>query len=160
MPAAGEATIGARLQRLGIELPEAPRPLGQYVAAVQTTGQLVLSGMLPLVEGQLTTAGRLGESVPVEAGRAAAWQAALNALAIAAEAVGLDRLRRVVRATVFMTTSADFASHAAVADGASELFAALFDEGHTRVAAGAMSLPLGATIVLDVTFDLTVEAGP
>jgi enamine deaminase RidA (YjgF/YER057c/UK114 family) len=155
MPANGERTPTARLRELGLVLPERPRPLGRYVPAVQTGSLLVLSGMLPLQDGVPATVGRLGDQVSVEAGQAAARLAALNALAAAAGELGtLDRLRRVVRATVSMATTPEFVAHAAVADGASNLFASIFDEGHTRVALGAYTLPLGATIELDVTFEL------
>ena len=57
-----------------------------------------------------------------------------------------------------MTTTPEFVAHAAVADGASDLFASIFDAGHTRVALGAYSLPLGAAIVLDVIYELRIEA--
>ena len=157
MPASGERTPTLRLRELGLELPEPPRPLGHYQAAVQTGSLLVLSGMLPLREGVITT-GRLGDRVSNDAGRAAARLAALNALAVAQATVGtLDRIRRVVRATVSMATVSDFVAHAAIADGASDLFASLFDEGHTRLALGAYTLPLGATIELEVIFELQGE---
>ena len=123
MRANGERTPTVRLKELGLILPEPPRPLGHYEAAVQTDSWLVLSGMLPVRRGAPAVAGRLG----------------------------------VVRATVSMTTTLDFVSHAAVADGASDLLASIFDEGHTRVVLGAYSLPLGAAILLDVIFELRPE---
>jgi enamine deaminase RidA (YjgF/YER057c/UK114 family) len=158
MPAAGKRTPTARLRDLGLRLPEAPRPLGHYVAAVQTGALLVLSGMLPLRDGVPATVGRIGDSVTIDGGIAGARLAALNALALAEQTLGsLDRIRRVVRATVSMTTTPGFEAHAAVADGASDLFASLFDEGHTRVALGAYTLPLGAAILLDVIFEIRDE---
>jgi len=158
MPAGGKRKVSARLRALGVSLPEAPRPLGRYVAAVEAGQWLVLSGMLPLQHGVPRAVGRIGDSVTLEGGREAARLAALNALSLAESAVGLDRIRRVVRATVSMTTTPEFEAHATVADGASDLFAALFDEGHTRVAIGAYSLPLGAAVLLDVVFELHPEA--
>ena len=158
MRANGERTPTVRLKELGLILPEPPRPLGHYEAAVQTDSWLVLSGMLPVRRGAPAVAGRLGDGMSIDAGRAAARLAALNALAVAEGSLGtLDRIRRVVRATVSMTTTLDFVSHAAVADGASDLLASIFDEGHTRVALGAYSLPLGAAILLDVIFELRAE---
>ena len=76
MPASGERTPTLRLRELGLALPEPPRPLGHYQAAVQTGSLLVLSGMLPLRQGVITT-GRLGDGISNEAGRAAARLAAL-----------------------------------------------------------------------------------
>src|SRR5689334_24876741 len=101
MPADGEAGPTVRLRELGVVLPEPPRPLGHYVAAVQSGSLLVLSGMLPLQHGAPATVGRVGDRVSLDEGRAAARLAALNALAAASAALGsLDRIRRVVRATV------------------------------------------------------------
>ncbi len=158
MPVGNESPVLARLDALGLALPTAPQPLGQYVAAVVSDRQLVLSGMLPLDGGRLSAVGRIGEGVSVEAGRALAERAALNALAVALQTLGrLDRVRGVTRATVFMATAPAFTAHAAVADGASAVFAALFESGHTRVAVGAYTLPMGAPVVLDVTFDLHQE---
>lgn len=139
-------------------LPEPLVPLGHYVAAVHTGALLVVSGMLPLAAGRPLVVGRLGDDVSVEAGRTAARLAALNALAVAERAVGgLHNVRRVVRVAVTMATSPQFTAHAAVADGASELFASLFDEGHTRVATGAYTLPLGAAVIVDVIFEVDQE---
>jgi enamine deaminase RidA (YjgF/YER057c/UK114 family) len=151
MPVGGERLV----------LPEPPVPLGHYVAAVRTGSLLMVSGMLPLEAGRPSVVGRLGDDVSIEAGRAAARLAALNALAVAERTLGgLHHVRRVVRAVVSMTTSPEFTAHAAVADGASELFASLFDEGHTRVAIGAYTLPLGAAILLDVTFEIRTGSEP
>ena len=161
MRESGERRPTARLRELGVILPEPPRPLGHYEAAVQTGSLLVLSGMLPLQHGAPTAVGRLGDRISLDEGRAAARLAALNALATAAAALGsIDRIRRVVRATVLMTTTPEFVAHAAVADGASDLFGSIFDHGHTRVVLGAYSLALGSAVVLDVIFELRVEADP
>jgi enamine deaminase RidA (YjgF/YER057c/UK114 family) len=158
MRASGEKTVATRLRELGLVLPEPPRPLGHYEEAVQTGSLLVLSGMLPLQHGAPTAVGRLGDRISIDEGRAAAHLAALNGLAAAAAALkSVDRIRRVVRATVSMTTTPEFVAHAAVADGASDLFASIFDEGHTRVALGAYSLPLGAAIMLDLIYELRME---
>ena len=95
-------------------LPEPPVPLGHYVAAVRTGSLLMVSGMLPLEAGRPSVVGRLGDDVSIEAGRAAARLAALNALAVAERALGgLHHVRRVVRAVVSMTTSPEFTAHAA-----------------------------------------------
>ena len=158
MRASGEKTVATRLRELGLVLPEPPRPLGHYEAAVQTGSLLVLSGMLPLQHGAPTAVGCLGDRISIDEGRAAAHLAALNGLAAAAAAMkSVDRIRRVVRATVSMTTTPEFVAHAAVADGASDLFASIFGEGHTRVALGAYSLPLGAAIMLDLIYELRME---
>src|ERR1700732_2251636 len=91
-------TAESRLQDLGIQLPAAPTPFGSYVEALQTGNLLFLSGMLPVVDHKPKYIGRLGKELDAEAGRDAAYTAALSALAAAKEHLGsLDRITRVVR---------------------------------------------------------------
>src|SRR4051794_11575808 len=109
----------SRLRELGIELPDAPSPLGAYVETSQEGTLLFLSGMLPLVHGKLPFSGRFGEDLTVAQGRDAAKVAALNALAVVSHhPQGLDRVRGVVRLGVSMVTTPDFVEHVPVADAA------------------------------------------
>src|SRR5580658_967407 len=86
-----------RLQDLGIQLPAPPTPLGSYVETVQTGNLLFFSGMLPIVDRKPKYLGRLGKELDAEAGRAAAYTAALGLLAAAKEHLGsLDKVTRVV----------------------------------------------------------------
>ena len=106
-----------RLQELGIQLPAAPTPFGNYVEATQTGNLLFLTGMLPVVDHKPKYLGRLGKELDVEAGRDAAYTAALSALAAAKEYLGsLDRLARVVRFSIFMATHGDFFDQPKIAD--------------------------------------------
>ena len=147
--------LEARLQELNLVMPNPPKPLGAYVSAVEVGGLLFLSGMLPVKEQRRMWIGRVGTDLTVMEGREAARLAALNGLAVAKAALGsLDRIRRLVRLTVHIATGPDFSEHAAVADGASELLAALFKDGggHTRLALGASSLPAQMPVELELIF--------
>src|SRR5262245_25169636 len=118
--------VSSRLAELRIMLPAPPMPLGTYVESSEAGNLLFLSGTLPVVHGKLAISGRLGENLSVKEGQEAARIAALNALAVANEHLGdLDRLKKLVKLTVLMATSEQFTEHAAVADGASNLFAAI-----------------------------------
>lgn len=64
-------TAEARLAQLGIQLPDAPTPLGAYVPAVQTGNLLYLSGMLAIAGHKATQTGVVGRNLDVTAGRAA-----------------------------------------------------------------------------------------
>jgi enamine deaminase RidA (YjgF/YER057c/UK114 family) len=76
---------------------------------VQTGNLLFFSGMLLVVDHKPTYLGRLGKEFDAEAGRDAAYTAALNVLAAAQEHLGsLDRVTRVVRLGVFIATAGDF----------------------------------------------------
>jgi enamine deaminase RidA (YjgF/YER057c/UK114 family) len=151
------AKPGARLRELGLALPNAPTPLGAYVEASQAGSLLFLSGILPVVNGKLTISGRLGENLSVEQGREAARTAALNALAVAQQHLGdLDRVKKLVKLSVVLATTEQFVEHAAVADGASNLFVQLFgiENGHARIVSGVQSLPIGTPVVVEVIFEI------
>src|SRR5215475_751435 len=91
-----------RLAGLGIHLPDAPTPFGAYVPAVQAGNLLFLSGMLATSGHAATVVGIVGKDLDVEAGREAAYAAALNVLALAKKQLGsLDRVSRVVRLGVY-----------------------------------------------------------
>jgi enamine deaminase RidA (YjgF/YER057c/UK114 family) len=146
-----------RLQDLGIQLPAAPTPFGTYVETLQTGNLLFFSGMLPVVDHKPKYLGRLGKELDAEAGRDAAYTAALSVLAAARKHLGsLDRVTRVVRLGVFMATSGDFFDQPRVADAVSDLFRDVFgiDRVSVRLVIGVASLPLGMPIELDVIFEV------
>jgi enamine deaminase RidA (YjgF/YER057c/UK114 family) len=147
-----------KLQDLGIELPGATTPLGFYVETLQTGNLLFLSGMLPVVDHKPKYVGRLGKELDTEAGRDAAYTAALSALAAARQHLGsLDRVTRVVRFGMFIATSGDFFDQPRVADAVSDLFRDIFgiEKTATRLVIGVASLPLGMPIELDVVFEIS-----
>jgi len=146
-----------RLQDLGIQLPTAPTPFGTYVETVQTGNLLFFSGMLPVVDHKPKYVGRLGNELDVDAGRDAAYTAALSVLATAKEHLGsLDRVARVIRLEVFIATSGDFFDQPRVADAVSDLFRDVFglEKTPVRLVIGVASLPLGVPIELDVVFEV------
>ena len=154
-------TAEERLVGLGIRLPEPPQPFGAYVMAVRAGPLLLLTGMLPTEGREARYTGRVGAEVDVATGRAAARMAALNALAVVRAQMGsLDRVRRVVRLGVSIATAGDFREHPKIADGASELLQDVFgsDKGHCRLVIGVASLPLGATVELELIFDVSDAA--
>jgi enamine deaminase RidA (YjgF/YER057c/UK114 family) len=154
-PAAG--SLGSRINELRIVLPPPPTPLGAYVESSDAGNLLFLSGILPVVDRKLAISGRLGENLSVEQGQEAARVASLNALAVAKQHLGtLDRLKKLVKLTVQLATTEDFADHAPVADGASSLFEQIFgpEAGHVRVVYGVQSLPLGAPLIVEVIFEI------
>src|SRR5215510_3420535 len=149
--------ISSRLNDLGITLPSPPTPLGAYVESSDTGNLLFLSGTLPVVNRKLAIAGRLGENLSFKDGQEAARIASLNALAVAMEHLGdIDRLKKLVKLTVLMATTEQFTEHAAVADGASDLFVQIFgpEAGHVRLVYGVQSLPVGAPVIVDTIFEI------
>ena len=153
-----QGSADRRLLDLGIQLPAAPTPFGTYVETLQTGNLLFFSGMLPVVDHKPKFIGRLGKEFDVEAGREAAYTAALSVLAAAKKHLGsLDRVTRVVRLGVFLATSGDFFDQPKVADAVSDLFRDVFgiEKTSVRLIIGVASLPLGMPIELEVIFEVT-----
>ncbi len=120
--------------------------------------QLVISGQVPFVDGQLTMTGQLPAAGSTEQAAAAARQCALNAIAVAkAELGSLSRVARVVRLGVFVASEPGFGEQPQVANGASELMAEIFGESgrHARAAVGCSALPLNATVEVEVLLEIT-----
>ena len=113
--------------------------------------------MLPVVDHKPKYLGRLGNELDADAGRDAAYTAALSALAAAKLHLGsLDKVTRVVRLGVFMASSGDFFDQPRVADAVSDLFRDIFgsDNMPVRLVIGVASLPLGMPIELEVIFEV------
>ena len=146
-------TIEDNLHLLRLDLPDTPRPLGDYVPALEAGNLLFISGMLPIKNGAASFVGRVGQELSIEAARKAAQLAVINALAVAREAVGLNRLAGVARIGVHVACAPDFQQHAAIADAASELLNEVFEGSrHSRLAFGNSSLPGGMPVELEVIF--------
>jgi enamine deaminase RidA (YjgF/YER057c/UK114 family) len=144
--------IEAKLAELGLTLPEAAAPVAAYLPAIEVAGLLHISGQLPFKDGQLMT-GRIGEDRDLDYGAEAAQRCAVMLLAQIHKALGGDfeRVARIVKLGVFVNSAPDFTDQAKVANGASELMAAVFgDSGkHARSAVGVAVLPLGAVVEID-----------
>ena len=153
-------TVKDNLRLLQLALPEAPQPLGDYVPALEVGNLLFVSGMLPIENGSAVFVGRVGQELSIESGRKAAQLAVANALAVARDAVGLNRLAGVARLGVHVACAPDFQQHAALADAASELLNQVFGASrHSRLAFGNSSLPGGMPLELELIFVLHPKEG-
>ncbi|HET9629560.1 MAG TPA: RidA family protein [Novosphingobium sp.] len=145
------SVIEQRLAALGLSLPEPAAPVAAYVPVVVAGGLAHVSGQLPFIGGNLVV-GRLGESVSLEAGAAAARACGLMILAQLKAALGsLERVDRIVKLGAFVASTDEFTDQPKVANGASELMAAVFGEAgkHARSAVSVPVLPLGAAVEVD-----------
>jgi enamine deaminase RidA (YjgF/YER057c/UK114 family) len=142
-----------KLKALGLELPDAPKPVATYVPAVRAGSLLFLSGVLPMRNGQLAFTGKLGRELNLAEGAEAAKVAILNALAIAKQELGtLDRIDRVVKVVGHVASAEGFTDQPQVLNGASDLLVAIFGDAgrHARVATGAAELPRRAAVEIEV----------
>lgn len=150
-------TPSEKLTQLGLTLPPAPQAIGSYIPGIRAGRLIFVSGQLPFLNGQLTATGKVATEVDLEAARAAARQAGLNALAIAADvAGGIDRIGRIVRLAVFVNSAPGFCDQPKVANGASDLMVEIFGEHgrHARAAVGAAELPMNAAVEVELMAEL------
>ncbi|HUO06727.1 MAG TPA: RidA family protein [Phycisphaerae bacterium] len=142
------------LQRLGIALPAAPKPVASYVPFVRTGNLVVVSGQLPSKEGKVQFAGAVPTAVTIEQGIEAAKLCIINALAVLRDACDgdLDKVARIVRIGVFVQSSDGFDAQPKVANGASDLLVAVFGDAgkHARAAVGTNALPLNAAVEVEL----------
>jgi enamine deaminase RidA (YjgF/YER057c/UK114 family) len=145
-----------RLAELGLELPPVTPPVAAYVPAVQTGSHVYVSGQVPVVDGELLAAGKVGAEVNSDEAKELARRCALNALAAVDALVGLDRVTRVVKVVGFVASASGFTGQPAVINGASELFGEVFGPAgqHARSAVGVAELPLGAPVEVEVIFEV------
>ena len=149
-----ETTLGSagdRLAALGLDLP-AVRESSPYVNHRAVDSSVHVAGQLPFKDGELLGQGIVGRDVDLETGRELARHAALNALAVAAEAVGgLDQVR-IVQMLVFVASTPEFGQQSRVADAASELLIDVLGENgrHARTAIGVASLPLNTPVEIQM----------
>ncbi|MBV8440181.1 MAG: RidA family protein [Hyphomicrobiales bacterium] len=144
----------ARLAELGLTLHGPHPPHAPLLAVVPHGGVAYVSGQLPRIDGKITCFGRLGESVSVEDGIAAAGVSALNALAVLEAALGsLDRIERFLKVTGFVASGPNFTEQPKVIDGASHIFHDVFGEAgrHARSAIGVAALPHGAAVEIELS---------
>lgn len=150
-------TASARLEELGLALPEAVAPLASYVPAVRTGNLVYTAGQLPMQDGKLLATGKVGAGISPDEGKAMARICALNALAAVNSLVGIDEVAQVVKVVGFVASAPGFNGQPGVINGASDLLAEVFGErgAHARSAVGVSELPLDAPVEVE----LIVEVG-
>jgi len=152
------SVVETRLLELGVTLPSPPKPVASYVPFVVSGNLVFISGQVPVLDGAVKYVAKLGDDAGVEIGQAAAQLCAINLLVQLKEACDgdLDRVVRCVKLGVFVNATPDFTQQPEVANGASDLIAAVFGEAgkHARAAVGVGSLPRGVAVEVDAIFEI------
>lgn len=150
--------IQAKLDQLGLTLPEAIAPAANYVPYTVTGKTVIVSGMLPLSGGKPQFIGKLGADISLEQGQECAQLCGLNILAHMKNAAGgnLDNIARLLRMGIFVNSTPDFTDQPKVANGVSDLMVNLLGDAgkHARFAVGVAQLPFGVAVEVDATFEL------
>jgi enamine deaminase RidA (YjgF/YER057c/UK114 family) len=152
------SVIEARLKELGVTLPAPPVPVASYVPFTISGNIVFISGQVPVADGAVKYVAKLGIDGGVEVGQAAAQLCAINVLAQLKAACGgdLDRVTRCLKLGVYVNATPDFTQQPEVANGASDLIAAVFGDAgkHARAAVGVGSLPRGVAVEVDAIFEI------
>jgi enamine deaminase RidA (YjgF/YER057c/UK114 family) len=141
-----------KLKELGIELPTAGAPAAAYVMSAQSGNTVYLSGHIAKKDGKVW-AGKLGDTLTTEEGRAAARSIAIDLIATLHAHVGdLNKVTRIVKVMSLVNSTLDFTEQHLVTNGASELIADIFGERgkHARSAFGVAQIPMGACVEIEL----------
>ena len=147
----------AKLKEMGIELPEAPKPLAAYIPAIQAGEFVYTSGQVPLASGELKYKGKVGSDLTEEQGYEAARLCAINCLSAIKGVIGdLDKIAQVIKVTGFVNSAPGFSSQPKVINGASEFLSQVFGDAgkHARAAVGVSELPINAAVEVEMIVKL------
>ena len=145
-----------RLKDLGITLPEAAKAVANYVPSVISGQHLFVSGQISMGSDGLVK-GRLGDTMGLEEGQAAARLCGINLLAQCKSALGdLSRIKRVVKLGGFVAADPSFVEIPQVINGCSDLMVEVLGEAgrHARSAVSCPVLPLGVAVEVDGVFEI------
>ena len=146
------------LEKLGLKLPDAKAPVGNYVATKITGKMLFVSGQISIDEKGELIKGKVGKDISVEDGFKAAERCGLNIISQLKEACNgdLSKIKSCVKLTGFVNSTDNFTEQPKVINGASDLIASIFGDAgmHTRAAVSTNSLPLGVSVEVDAIFEL------
>ncbi len=142
-----------KIQELGYELQNPPKPLASYIPAVRTGNLVFTAGQIPVTGGKLEFSGKVGKDLSLEEGMKAAELCAVNCLnVIKAEIGSLDKIEKIVKVTVFVNSPEGFTDQPKVANGASDFLVKVFGEKgkHVRSAVGVNELPVDSAVEVEM----------
>ena len=146
------------MKELEISLPTPPKPAGSYIPIV-TSGNLVfVSGQIPMESGQMKYQGKVQDVQTIQKAKNASKLCIINALSQLNAYFGtLENVEKIVRISGFVNSEESFSDHPKVINAASELLVDIFGEKgkHSRIAVGVSSLPLNATVEIDMIVEIS-----
>lgn len=149
--------VEKRLAALGIELPDAPSPIANYLNVKQTGRLVFVSGQFPIINGKQVYTGKVGREVTLEEGYRAARACGVNILSQLKRFLGdLDRIREIVHVKGFVASAENFSNQPAVINGCSDLMVEIFDDSgrHTQCALGLNVLPFDVPVEIEMIVEI------
>lgn len=142
-----------KLADLGLALPTAPAPGGNYVSSKQAGDVVYLSGVISTGPNGIIT-GTAGAGATIDDGYAAARACAFMQLAVLKRDLGsLDRVAEVLTVNGYVNAAPGFPDSPAIINGASDLLVEVFGDAgrHVRAALGVSALPRNSLVELQMT---------
>ncbi|MGH1486008.1 MAG: RidA family protein [Cellvibrionaceae bacterium] len=150
--------IEQSLKAFDIELPEAPKPMGNFLPYLIEGSNLYISGQVSIDPNGNIVQGKLGETLDINEGQTAAKYCAIGLLARAKAALGdLNRIEKLLKLGAFVNASSDFTDHPKVVNGASDFMVEILGKekgAHVRFAVGNSSLPSNAAVEIEALFKI------
>ena len=150
--------ISENLKKLNIVLPNAPDPVGAYVAYKKINNLLYISGQLPISADGKLLKGKVGKDLTLEDAQNAARLCTINILAQVKKALegDLNKVKNCIKITGFVNSTDNFYDQPKVINPASEMISNLFGNSgkHARAAVSSNSLPLGVAVEVEAIFEL------
>jgi enamine deaminase RidA (YjgF/YER057c/UK114 family) len=151
-------TVEQKLHELGLELPTLPGSKGIYKSCLEVGNLLYVSGHVSINTDGTYISGKVGDTVSDEEAKRAALQCGLAILASIKNHYGnLDKIKSVVKILGFVNAVPDFARHALIINGCSELYVQLWGNDHgkgVRSAVGMGSLPNNVAVEIEAIFEI------
>ena len=141
------------IKQLGIEIPDMPAALANYVPFKLSDSIVYVSGQAPVKNGELIYKGKVGEDVTVDDGIKAAELCCVNIISALKKSINGDwnRLDSFLKLGGFVNCNNNFYDQPKIINGASDLLVKIFgDQGkHARFAVGSNSLPMNISVEID-----------
>jgi enamine deaminase RidA (YjgF/YER057c/UK114 family) len=146
-----------RIVELGLTLPPAQKPFGNYVGGVRTGNLLFMGGCGPRRADGSAITGKVGSTLTLEQAYEAARLVGINMLANIREQLGsLDKVKRVVKVLGMVNADPQFNDTPKVINGFSDLFVDVFGEAGrgARSAVGMAMLPYQIAIEIEMVLEV------
>ena len=141
------------IMQLGINIPDVPVPLANYVPYKVSDNVVYVSGQGPVLNGDLMYKGKVDEDISIEDGIKAAELCCINVIAALKKSINGDwkRLDGFLKLGGFVNCKDDFYDQPKIINGASDLLVKIFgDQGrHARFAVGSNALPMNISVEID-----------
>jgi len=146
------------IKNLGLNIPDLPKALANYVPYKIIGKTIYISGQAPVQNGELIYKGKVGSDISIEDGIQAAKLCVINIISALKTGIEGDwnKLDSFVKLTGFVNCQDNFTDQPKIINGASDMLVEIFgDQGrHARVAVGSNALPLGIAVEIDAIVQL------